>query len=248
VAVGIQERFGAALAGEWDGSGDAPELLPVQLARAAATSLGVEGVGLSIHDVAGLSTPLGASDETASTAERLQFTAGSGPCMFAARSGWPVFGPEDQLRTRWPAFHDLLVTHTPYRSVVALSLPGDLRGAGGLDLYLAHPVGVVTFDAVEALCVAELISDELGHAAAWSEWTELDGPPWTRGDAAQERARVWVATGMVGLALQLDTEDALAVLRSRAYASDRTVDALAADLIAGRLTAGELQEASGADG
>jgi hypothetical protein len=53
---------------------------------------------------------------------------------------------------------------------------------------------------------------------------------------------------MVGLALQLDTEDALAVLRSRAYASDRTVDALAADLIAGRLTAGELQEASGADG
>jgi hypothetical protein len=168
--------------------------------------------------------------------------------MFAAQSGWPVFGPEEQLRTRWPAFHDLLVTHTPYRSVVALALPGDLRGVGGLDLYLGHPVGVVTFDAVEALCVAELISDELSHAAAWTEWTELDGPAWTHGEAAQQRAQVWVATGMVGLALQLETADALAVLRSHAYASDRTVDALASDLLAGRLTAGQLREASGAEG
>src|SRR5947199_403025 len=110
---------------------------------------------------AGHSTPLGASDEAAGTAERLQFTAGAGPCMFAAESGWPVFGPEDQLRTRWPAFHDLLVTHTPFRSVVALSLPGELRGHGALDLYLTHPVGVMAFDAVDALCVAELISDQL---------------------------------------------------------------------------------------
>jgi hypothetical protein len=248
VVVGIQERFGTALAAEWDRQGDVPELLPVQLARAAAASLGVEGVGLSVHDVAGNSTPLGASDETASAAERLQFTVGSGPCMFAARSGWPVFGPEDQLRTRWPAFHDLLVTHTPYRSVVALSLPGDLRGAGALDLYLTHPVGIVTFDAVEALCVAELVSDELCHAAAWSEWTEVDGPPWTHGEAARQRARVWVATGMVSCGLELESGDALALLRSHAYASDRTVDALAADLLAGRLTAGQLREASGADG
>jgi hypothetical protein len=240
VDVGIQEQFGAALAAEWDRHGDVPELLPVQLARAAVTSLGVDGAGLSLHDTAGRSTPLGASDEDATTAERLQFTAGAGPCIFAAESGWPVFGPEDQLRTRWPAFHDLLVTHTPYRSVVALSLPGDLRGAGGLDLYLTHPVGVMAFDAVDALCVAELISDQLCHAATWTEWTEVEGPTWSRGETARQRARVWVATGMVSAGLQLEAADALAVLRSHAYASDRTVDALAADLVAGRLNAGEL--------
>jgi hypothetical protein len=62
---------------------------------------------------------------------------------------------------------------------VALSLPGPLRGYGALDLYLNHPVGLVTFDATEALCVAELISGQLSHAAAWTEWTEVDGPPWT---------------------------------------------------------------------
>ncbi len=243
----IQQEFGNALAGEWARDGDQPELLPVQLARAAATALGVDGVGLSIHDTAGHSTPLGASDEAATTAERLQFTAGSGPCTFAARSGWPVFAPEDHLRTRWPPFHDLLVTHTPFRSVVALSLPGDLRGAGGMDLFLTHPVGILAFDAVEARCVAELVSAHLSHAAAWTEWTETKGPPWTNSEPARQRARVWMATGMVSLALRLETADALAVLRSRAYGSDRTVDALAADLLAGRLTARQLGEDAGSE-
>jgi hypothetical protein len=91
--VHIQQRFGEALAGEWAVDGDEPELLPVHLARAATTSLRVDGAGLSVHDAAGHSTPLGASDEDATTAERLQFTAGSGPCMFAAQSGVPVFAP-----------------------------------------------------------------------------------------------------------------------------------------------------------
>jgi len=90
--------------------------------------------------------------------------------MFAAESGWPVFATQNHLQTRWPAFHDLLVTHTPFRSVVALSLPGPLRGYGALDLYLTHPVGL-----------------QLSHAAAWTEWTEVDGPPWTNTDPARQR-------------------------------------------------------------
>jgi hypothetical protein len=245
--VSIQQEFGSALAGEWAAEGDEPELLPMQLTRAAATALGVDGVGLSVHDAAGHSTPLGASDEAATTAERLQFTAGAGPCMSAAESGQPVFAAQEQLRTRWPAFHDLLVTHTPFRSVVALALPGDLRGHGALDLYLPHPVGLVTFDAMEALRVAELISGELSHAASWADWTELEGPPWTNTESARQRSRVWMATGMVSLALQLQAPDALAVLRSQAYAADRTVDALAADVVSGRLTAGQLGEDAASD-
>ena len=245
--MSIQQKFGDALAGEQAADGDHQELLPVHLARAAAAALGIDGAGLSVHGAAGHSTPLGASDEAATTAERLQFTAGSGPCMFAAQSGWPVFAPEDQLRTRWPAFHDLLVTHTPFRSVVALSLPGDLRGVGGLDLYLTHPVGIVTFDAVEALCVAELISRELSHAAAWTEWTEDQGPRWTNSEPARQRAQVWMGTGMVSLALELETADALAVLRGYAYAADCTVDAVAADLVAGRLAAVQLRDDAASD-
>jgi hypothetical protein len=56
-----------------------------------------------------------------------------------------------------------------------------------------------------------------------------------------------MATGMVSLALQLESPDALAVLRSSAYAADRTVDALAAEVVAGRLPAGQLGEDAASD-
>jgi hypothetical protein len=140
-----------------------------------------------------------------------------------------------------------VLTHTPFRSVEALPLPGDLLGHGALDLYLPHPIGLVTFDVREALCVAELISGQLRHAASWTEWTELEGPPWTNTEPARQRSRVWMATGMVSLALQLQGTDALAVLRSHAYAADRTLDALAADVVSGRLTAGQLAEDAASD-
>jgi hypothetical protein len=247
LSVSIERKFRDALTHEWHVDGDTPELLPAQLAKAAVKALGVDGAGLSVHDVAGRSTPLAASDEAATTAERLQFTAGSGPCMLAAQSGWPVFGPEEQLRQRWPAFHDLLVTHTRFRTVVALGLPGHLRGIAALDLYLTDPLGLVAFDAVEARCVASLISDQLGHAAAWSDWAQTEGPRWLDTEAARQRARVWIATGMVSLGLQLEASDALAVLRSYAYASDRTVDPVAEDLISGRLAAAQLAEDAPSD-
>jgi hypothetical protein len=51
-----------------------------------AAVLPVEGVGLGVHS--GLDrTPLAASSELATTAGRLQFTAGTGPCLLVGRTG-----------------------------------------------------------------------------------------------------------------------------------------------------------------
>ncbi len=47
---------------------------------------------------------------------------------------------------------------------------------------------------------------------------------------------------MVSLALQLETADAPAVLRSHAYSCDCTGDALVTDLVTGRLAARQLGE------
>ena len=60
--MNVRESFGQQLAAEWADGGDDVELLPAQLARAAVRTLGVAGVGLSLHEVLGRSTPLGASD------------------------------------------------------------------------------------------------------------------------------------------------------------------------------------------
>jgi hypothetical protein len=244
--VGIQHQFVDALSAAQDRDDD-PELLPVRLARAVASTLTVDGAGLSIHGRAQKRTPLGASNNDAATAERLQFTAGTGPCLDAARSGWPVFAVETVLQQRWPAFHELLVTHTPFRTVIALPLRGELSGIGGLDLYLTDPVGLLALDAFDALATASLVSDQLAHAAAWSTWTEEQGPAWMDTPLARRRAQVWLAMGMVSEALQLPTPEALAVLRSVAYASDRVVDDVAQDITSGRLDAQQLRDDTGSD-
>ncbi|SHN59546.1 hypothetical protein SAMN05660350_00891 [Geodermatophilus obscurus] len=229
----IAIRFAEALH-ERSGGSDDPDLLAVRLARAAAV-LPVEGVGLSVHGERDLRTPLAASSEVAATAERLQFTAGSGPCLLAAQAGLPVFGTEAVLARRWPVFHDLLVTSTPLRSVLALSLAGRLKGVGGMDLYSADPDGATAVDAFEARCVAELVADHLDGAADWSVWTPTEAPAWVNTPDARRRGRLWMAVGMLTISLQVPAADALALLRGYAYAAGRTADDVAADLVERRL-------------
>jgi hypothetical protein len=109
-------------------------------------------------------------------------------------------------------------------------------------LYFGQPDALVAVDAVEARAVAQLVAARLRCAAAWSNWSDTDGPAWMHSPAAQRRARVWQAMGMVMLALGVSAEDALAVLRCHAYGAGREVDAVAADLTSGRLPVAQLRE------
>ena len=238
----VGRRFVKVLARDGRDEDADPDLLPERLVRAAAAVLSVDGAGLSVHGMPDLRTPLAASSDLAATAEALQFTAGRGPCMLSAESRLPVFATEEQLANRWPVFHDLLVTHTPLRSVLALSLPGRLRGTGEMDLYFTDPDGPAVIDVDEARCVAELVSAQLAPAADWSAWTRSSAPEWPNTSAARRRSELWMAVGTVILALHVPPADALALLRGHAYATDRTVDELAADLIDRRVDPDELQE------
>ena len=237
-------RFTEALAARPSGPDD-PDLLAERLATAAAAVLPVAGVGLSIHGERDLRTPLAASSEIAATAERLQVTAGSGPCLLAAEAGLPVFATEEVLARRWPVFHDLLVTHTPLRSALALSLRGRLKGVGAMDLYLAEPDGAIAVDVFDARCVAELVADHLDGAADWSVWTPTETPAWSDTPDARRRARLWMAVGMLVITLQAPTADALARLRGYAYATGRTADDVATDLVERRLLPDRLCEDAG---
>ena len=173
--------------------------------------------------------------------------AGGGPCLPPPESGLPVFAPEEIRARRWPAFHDLLVTHTPLRSVLALSLPGRLKGLGGMDLYLAEPDGPIAVDVFAARCVAQLVSDHLEVAADWSVWTPTELPAWSDTPGALRRGRLWMAVGMLVLALEVPTPDALAVLRGYAYAAGRTADEVATDLVERRMEPEQLGEGADSD-
>jgi hypothetical protein len=69
--------------------------------------------------------------------------------------------------------------------------------------------------------------------------TEL--PAWSDTPDAQRRGRLWMAVGMLMLALEARASDALAVLRGYAYAAGRTADDLAMDLVEGRLQPDQLR-------
>jgi hypothetical protein len=238
--VTIAGRFAAALDQETDPALAGPELLPVRLARACARMLGVDGAGISLQDAARQQVPLGASSDEADTAERLQFTVGTGPCMAAQETRQPVFAVEEDLRRRWPAFSELLIGSTPFRAVVGLPLQPALAGPGAIDLYFLRSADVAGLDVFDAMAVGGLVTSALSDATVWSTWSPAQGPEWLQGPTPQRRAAVWEAMGKLSVDLSIGARGALALLRARAYGEGRSVDDVAADLLSGTLLATDL--------
>ena len=233
--MSIADRFAAEVHAAGRRGLDGPELLPERLARAAAAMLPVADASLSLLEGGDKRVPLGSSSPEAAAAERLQFTVGDGPCMMAARLGEPVFASEDDLRRRWPQFTEQLFEHTPFRAIVAFPLLQALAGQGAMDLYFRRGERMAQLDVFEAMAVGELITAALSDAAIFSEWTAEVGPDWLHAPLARRRARVWQAMGRLSLRLDVEGPTALDLMRAHALATDRTVDEVAADVLADRL-------------
>lgn len=60
-----------------------------------------------------------------------------------------------------------------------------------------------------------------------SSGSDADVPAWLDGEPARVRMQVWTAIGMVNVALQLSTAQALDRLRGYAYSHSSTIQALA---------------------
>lgn len=143
-----------------------PRLVGDRVAVAVGEVLGVDGVGLAAASGAGLTTPVGASSAAAALVERLEFTVGQGPCVDAHRDGRTVIASGGGLARRWPAFHDVMVLQTPFRSMVGLRLPGPLASMLTIGLLSRDDGGADRIDlsniaAVGWLGTAELIQADL---------------------------------------------------------------------------------------
>ena len=233
--MSIADRFAEEVRAAGRRGLDGPELLPERLARAAAAMLPVADASLSLLEGGDKRVPLGSSSPEAATAERLQFTVGDGPCMMAARLGEPVFASEDELRRRWPQFTEQLLGKTPFRAIVAFPLLQALAGQGAMDLYFRRGERMSQLDVFEAMAVGELITAALSDAAVFSEWTAEVGPDWLHAPLARRRAHVWQAMGRLSLQLDVEGPDALDLMRANALTTSRSVDEVAADVLADRL-------------
>jgi hypothetical protein len=221
-----------------------PELLPARLARACTAVLPVDGAGLSLFFSAERRLPLGASDLESATAERLQFTAGEGPCITAHSTQEIVVADEDELEARWPGYSDALLARTGIRGVISFPLRGALEGVGALDLYVREPGHVGDVSLADALAVVAVLTATF--ATAMDDEPRRDtGPSWLDSPSAGRRALVWQAVGMANVGLELTTPDALTLLRAYAYGHGTDLDTVAEAVVERQLTLEELSLSSG---
>ena len=202
------------------------------------------GAGLSLlnHD---FRVPVGASDEAASTAERLQFTQGEGPCLDAARKSRIVIAGEDDIQRQWPLFAADFFTRTPYRGALCMPLRLSPETVGALDLFVTHPDDLAKISLTDAVAVSDQIMDALliaqaitGSVGTFSGEPE---PVWLQSGAVRDRTNVWVAMGMLMTRLETTAPDALAMLRGYSYSAGTVLDEVASDLITGRLDVEQIQ-------
>lgn len=231
----VVERFRAAVDRLDSADAAGPARLPSRLSTACTQVLPVAGAGLSVFSAPTMRLPIGASDDTAETAERLQFTVAQGPCFHAHHTGRCVVAPAPVIAARWPLFYDELITHTPVRGIVSMPLSDGLAGVGVLDLYFHQPQDPTRIDPDDLQDVADDISTRLVEHDIFP--TDPDGrsaedsPAWLDNPTATGRGYVVLAMGMISMGLNLKLDDSLATLRGHAYAANRTVDRIARDIV-----------------
>lgn len=161
-------------------------------------------------------------------AEDLQFALGEGPCLTAFSTGEPVLEPDlASALGRWPAFAPAAaaagvgaVFAVPVcLGAICLGVLYLTRARAGplADGGLADAQGLAQLAALALLEQQQDGLDVLGGRAAADGWAH--------------RTVVHQATGMVSAQLELALADALARLRARAFAGNRSIYEVALDVV-----------------
>jgi hypothetical protein len=152
--------------------------------------------------------------------------------MQVSSSCVPVFvedlaarGPQAR---RWPVFAAAAVG-AGAAAVFSFPVGGPVTALGTLDLYRTVPGGLEARDIRVAMMVADAIAwaitalhrnaPDSGEVVTWLEGAEAD------------HEEVYQATGMIMVQCDVDADEALALLRARAYAQGRTATAVARDIV-----------------
>jgi hypothetical protein len=200
--------------------------------RAASRELAASGVGVSLVSAEGQATVLAASSPAGEIVEQCQFTLGEGPCVDAYNLGRPILTPDlsEAARSQWPGYAPAVQEHG-VRAVFAFPL--QLGGArlGAMDVY-RDETGALESEAVsQALAFAEAAMSVLldtEERSAFGDGSALDV-------ALEGRFDLYQAQGMIQAQLGVTLTEAMVRLRGHAYAENRPLDEVAADVINRRL-------------
>ncbi|MCE6995065.1 GAF and ANTAR domain-containing protein [Saccharothrix sp. S26] len=194
----------------------------------AGAVAGVDGAALTLRSASSRAEEvLGASDPWAAGLEEIQYTLGEGPAVEAFAVGRPVLVADVRReQVRWPGFADA-GTAAGVAAVFAFPLRvGDIA-LGTLDLYRRRPGGLSADAEADAAALAHLVTLTLLTHVERAGDDELH-----RVISYQD---VNMATGMLAAQLRISLEDAFARLRAHAFAANRSVLAVARDVLARRI-------------
>ena len=208
-----------------------------QLCEVGRSVVGVSGAGIMLFSG---DVPVGSlctASDVSALVEDLQFTLGEGPCVDAYRLDRPILEPDlaDPAEERWSAFTGPAV-NAGVRAIFGFPVGVGAARLGALNLVLDRPGPLTDDQQADALTVADIAAESVltmqsgGPADTLAAELELG---WNFHDVVHQ------AAGMVSAQLEVGVAEALVRLRAYAFATQRPLAEVAADVVARRLRLAE---------
>lgn len=208
-----------------------------RICGAAVELLSLSGAGLSLMVDGELRGTAGVSEPGIAAVQELQLTLGEGPCVDAWKAMEPVLEADlaDPRRVRWPAFAEAGVA-AGVLAVFAFPLRLGAVALGVLALYRDHAAPLEEEELALGLVLAEVATQTILGLQAGAPPQQLHV---LLADEPAHWAEIHQATGMVSVQLGVSLDEASVRLRSFAFARERPLREVAAEVVSRRLRLGE---------
>ncbi|WP_353942167.1 GAF and ANTAR domain-containing protein [Streptomyces sp. HUAS MG91] len=205
--------------GRWVG-GPLPLFMTGVAEACGSRSVAVTLVDNDHHQVATAS-----SDQSSSDAQELEYVLGEGPVQDAVEARAPVEASGAALSGRWPGYGPALAALGIGQVVaVPLEAPGECIGALAVFDPPREAASTVLFSRIADALTRSVLLDGDAVAALFS--------------GIDYRAVVHQAAGVVAVQLDCSVDDALEMVKARAFADGRAIGDVAADIVNRQLKLG----------
>ncbi|MEV0441960.1 ANTAR domain-containing protein [Streptomyces spectabilis] len=211
----LQESFARRMSGWSRGRGPRPRFM-----SGVAEACGTGSAALTLVDGRQRQLAVAASDGPARAAQDLEFMLSEGPSKDATRCRELIFASREAIEVRWPCYGPA-VTAMGIREVAAVPLGSADHCLGALAVFDPRPglVGTRAFAEIVGALTRTVLLDP-------------DADPELYG-GIDHRDVVQQAAGMLSVHAGCHIEDALALIKARAFSGAETLEELARKVMSG---------------